>query len=116
MSNKTKNPFAERFKKVDGGKTATIASAWENIVKEKKQAMETTDTGKNTATETEDMIKISLWVPKVIKKDIDEFIKSLKGKAMSKPFAKSSVILRQSLEIGYPKLKEHIMGLFVDSS
>jgi len=110
---KPKNPFAERFKKIDGGKTSVIASAWENIVKEKKQS-ESGDLARTSATETEDMVKISLWVPKAIKNDIDEFIKSLKGSSMYKPFAKSSVILRQALELGYPKLKEHIMSLLTD--
>ncbi len=110
---KTKNPFAERFKKIDGGKASIIASAWENIVKEKQQISETDQT-RNSAVETDDMVKISLWIPKAIKKDIDEFINTLKGSALYKPFAKSAVILRQALELGYPKIKEHITSLLTE--
>ncbi len=110
---KTRNPFAERFKKIDGGKASIIASAWENIVREKKQSGEA-EQPRNRAVETEDMVKISLWIPKAIKNDIDEFIKTLRSNALYKPFAKSAVILRQALELGYPKVKEHITSLLTE--
>jgi hypothetical protein len=108
---KKKSPFAERFKKIDGGKSSVIASAWEDIIEKKRDIEDTKLISRSSATQTEEMIKISLWVPKEIKNDIDQFITSLKTNPLSRPFAKPSVIIRESLEIGYPKIKEKIMDI-----
>ncbi|MHA1410455.1 MAG: hypothetical protein ACTSQY_09165 [Candidatus Odinarchaeia archaeon] len=107
---KGKNPFAERLKKVDGGKASDIASAWDELVKKQELKRERTPT--NSAVETQEMIKVSLWVPKKIKNDIDALVELLKQNTMSRPFAKSSVIIREALELGYPQIKEKLRKFF----
>jgi len=105
--------FSSRFKKVDGGKAADIARKWDSIVKDRGTS-KSKSPGKTESrvTETPEMIKISIWIPKHIKKDVDRVVEALSEDFMAKPFAKPSVIIREALEIGYPETKKRILEMF----
>ena len=106
--------FSSRFKKVDGGKASDIARKWDSIVKDRGSS-KSKSSGKAESvkvTETPEMIKISIWIPKHIKKDVDRVVEALSDDFMSKPFAKPSVIIREALELGYPETKKRILEMF----
>jgi len=116
MAKKKESPdvFSSRFKKVDGGKASDIAGKWDSIVKERGSS-KSQFPGKSKSigvTETPEMIKISIWIPKHIKKDVDRVVEVLGEDFMAKPFAKPSVIIREALEIGYPETKKRILEMF----
>ncbi|MFX1485910.1 MAG: hypothetical protein ACFFBS_02185 [Promethearchaeota archaeon] len=110
----SKDIFSSRFKKVDGGKASDIAGKWDSIVRERDSSkLQSLETGESAGvTETPEMIKISIWIPKHIKKDIDRVVEVLGEDFMAKPFAKPSVIIREALEVGYPETKKRILGMF----
>ncbi|MFX0068237.1 MAG: hypothetical protein ACFFA1_04115 [Promethearchaeota archaeon] len=106
--------FSSRFKRVDGGKASDIARKWDSIVKDRgsSKSQSPRESESIGVTETPEMIKISIWIPKHIKKDVDRVVEALSEDFMAKPFAKPSVIIREALEIGYPETKKRILEMF----
>lgn len=110
----SKDVFSSRFKKIDGGKASDIAGKWDSIVKE-RDSSKSQSSGKAESvgvTETPEMVKISIWIPKHIKKDVDRVVEALDEDFMAKPFAKPSVIIREALEVGYPETKKRLLEMF----